>query len=151
MKTIYFATDHAGFSLKNALVAYVREELSYEVVDCGATSLDAEDDYPDFIQKAAEAVAEAPHDRMAIILGGSGTGEAIVANRFPGVRAAVYYGGNSEIITLSRLHNDANVLSLGARFLTEDEAKEVVMEWLNTEFSHEDRHVRRISKIDETK
>jgi ribose 5-phosphate isomerase B len=138
--TIYFATDHAGFALKEKLLAYVRDELQYEVVDCGAYTQDPEDDYPGFIKKASEAVSQNP--------GASGQGEAMVANRSLHVRATVYYGGPAEIITLSRVHNDANVLSLGARFLSEEEAKDVVKLWLETPFSGEERHIRRITDID---
>ncbi|MDO8600080.1 MAG: RpiB/LacA/LacB family sugar-phosphate isomerase [bacterium] len=164
---IYFASDHAGFELKEKLKAYL-QEFGHEVKDCGAFSYDEVDDYPDFIALAAKAVSEDPEHARAIILGGSGQGEAMVANRFRGVRAAVYYGPAStkapayadasagrsagkgdEIITLSREHNDANVLSLGARFLTEEEAKRAVKLWLDTAFSGEERHVRRITKIDE--
>tara|TARA_B100000745_G_scaffold285463_1_gene220728 strand:+ start:1740 stop:2261 length:522 start_codon:yes stop_codon:yes gene_type:complete len=147
--TVYFGTDHAGFELKEMLVWYVRDELGYDVVDCGAKVYDKDDDYPEFIAKAAQAVAQQPTNR-GIILGGSGQGEAMVANRFLGVRATVYYGGTPEIISLSREHNDANVLSLGARFVSEDEAKEVVKTWLAKEFSGDERHIRRIKKIDQT-
>ncbi len=144
---VYFATDHAGFTLKNALLAFVRDELGYTVEDCGAYEESVDDDYPDFIQKAGQAVSHDPMNTKAIILGGSGQGEAMCANRFPHVRATVYYGGSPEIITLSREHNDANVLSLGARFLSEGEAKEVVQQWLTMDFSGEERHVRRIEKL----
>lgn len=145
---IFFATDHAGFELKEILVKFVRDELGYEVVDCGAETLQSNDDYPVFIKKAGESVAKDPDGARAIILGGSGQGEAMVANRFPGVRATVYYGGSEEIITLSREHNNANVLSLGARFVDEEKAKRVVSLWLETPFSNEERHVRRIAQID---
>ncbi|OHA04378.1 MAG: ribose-5-phosphate isomerase [Candidatus Sungbacteria bacterium RIFCSPLOWO2_01_FULL_47_10] len=144
---IYIASDHAGFELKEELKAYLKE-LGHEVKDFGAFQFDAEDDYPDLVRNAAEAVANDPGRSRGIILGGSGQGEAMVANRFNGVRAAVYYGGNEKILTLSREHNDANVLSLGARFLTDEEAKRVVRVWLETKFSGEGRHARRISKID---
>ena len=143
---IYLGTDHAGYELKGELKPYL-EELGYEVEDKGATKLDEKDDYPDFIFPVAEAVASDPEGR-GIILGGSGQGEAMTANRVKGVRAAVYYGGKEEIITLSREHNDANVLSLGARFITPDEAKKVVKKWLDTAFSNEERHERRIGKLD---
>lgn len=144
---VYFATDHAGYELKEQLVAFVRESIGFEVVDCGAQQYDADDDYPDFIAKAAQLVSKNPTHK-AIILGGSGQGEAIVANRYRGVRAIVYYGSQPEIVTLSREHNDANILSLGARFLSEREAKEVVKDWLLHDFSGDERHVRRIKKID---
>lgn len=145
---IYFASDHAGFELKNALLQMVSEEMGLAVEDCGAFSLDQNDDYPDFIKIAAAAVSDNPEENVAIILGGSGMGEAMVANRFVGVRAAVYYGGNPEIISLSREHNDSNVLSLGARFLSEAEAREAVSIWLEAPFSGDERHIRRIEKID---
>lgn len=144
---LYLASDHAGFELKEKLKAHL-QELGLAIKDCGAFSLDAADDYPDFVALAAQAVSEDPQNARAIILGGSGQGEAMVANRFRGVRAAVYYGGNEKIITLSREHNDANALSLGARFLSEDEAKRAVKLWLDTKFSGEERHTRRIGKID---
>lgn len=143
---IYFATDHAGLELKNTLVEYVKS-LGHEAIDMGAMTFDAQDDYPDFISLAAAEVSKDPSSR-GIILGGSGQGEAIVANRFPHVRAALYYGGNPEIIKLSREHNDANILSLGARFVEAQEAKEVLKTWLEIPFTNEERHARRIKKID---
>lgn len=146
--TIYFATDHAGFALKEVLVPYVRDVLGYEVVDCGADEYSPEDDYPEFIKKAGEAVSKDGGNTRAIILGGSGQGEAMVANKYPHVRATVYYGGTRDIITLSREHNNANVLSLGARFVSEGEAREVVALWLQTQFGGDERHVRRIAHID---
>ncbi len=145
--TIYFASDHAGFELKNTLLQFV-SEMGFEVVDCGAFSYDPTDDYPEFIKKAAKAVSEDPKNSKAIILGGSGQGEDMVADKFPHVRSAEYYGGNLEIIKLSREHNDANILSIGARFLNEAEAKEAVELWLKTDFSGEERHERRINEIE---
>lgn len=145
---IYFATDHAGYRLKEELVRFVRDELRYEVEDMGAYREDPDDDYVDFIPLAARRVSEDPEHTRAIILGGSGEGEAIVANRFPHVRASVYYGGSEEIPRLSRQHNDANILSLGARFISTDEARRVVKLWLSTPFSGEKRHIRRIQKIE---
>lgn len=144
---VYFATDHAGFDLKNVLLEFVSDELQLEVEDLGAYEYDENDDYPDFIVRAGEALRTSPEDR-AIILGGSGQGEAMVANRFAGVRAAVYYGGPLDIISLSREHNDANVLSIGARFVDPEEAKEAVRLWLESEFSGEERHQRRINKLE---
>ncbi len=146
--TIYFATDHAGFKLKNALVPFVRDELGYEVIDCGADVYDESDDYTDFIAKAARAVSSDAKNAKAIILGGSGQGEAMLANRFHDVRAVVYYGGNEEIITLSRQHNDANVLSLGARFLDTDEAKHAVSLWLETRHDPVEKYDRRIDEAE---
>lgn len=146
--TVYFATDHAGFELKNELVVFVRDELGIAVVDYGAHTYDPEDDYPDFIREAALQVSKDPTSARAIILGGSGQGEAMVANRFPGVRATVYYGSVPDIITLSREHNDANVLSIGARFVDRSAILDLVRIWLETPFSDDERHVRRLKKID---
>ena len=157
---IYIATDHAGFELKNELVDYIRDELGYEIEDKGAHTYDKEDDYPDFIHAAAKAVSEDPENARAIIIGGTGQGEAMAANRHKGVRAAVYYGKapagpqadadgvEMDILSLSREHNNANVLSFGARFLSTDEIKEAIKGWLAQNFSGKERHVRRIAKID---
>ena len=101
-----------------------------------------------YAERAAEAVSKYPENVKAIVLGGSGQGEDMVADKFPGVRSAEYYGGNLEIVRLSREHNDANVLSLGARFISLEEAKEAVKIWLETPFGNEERHVRRISEIE---
>lgn len=144
---IYFASDHAGFELKNELLIFVKD-AGYQTEDCGAFEYQADDDYPDFIKKATEAVSKDPENSRAIILGGSGQGEAIVANKFDKVRAIVFYGGNLDIIKLSREHNDANVLSIGSRFVFVNEAKEAVKLWLETPFSGEERHKRRINKIE---
>ena len=142
---VYFASDHAGFELKKVLIERVRT-LGHEVEDVGATEYNAEDDYPDFVTPCAEKVA-AEEGSFGIVLGKSGQGEAMVANRVKGIRAAVYYGGNTELITLTREHNNANVLSLGAGFLTPDEAGAAVERFLATPFSHDDRHVRRLAKF----
>jgi ribose 5-phosphate isomerase B len=144
---IYFAADHAGFEMKNELLKFVKE-LGFETEDCGAYELNQNDDYPEFVKKAAGAVSLAPQAARAIVLGGSGQGEDMVADKFSNVRSAEYYGGNLEIIKLSREHNDANVLSLGARFLNLDEAKEAVKLWLETPFSGDERHKRRIGEIE---
>jgi ribose 5-phosphate isomerase B len=142
---IHLATDHAGFEHKEILKNFLLEK-DYEVVDHGAYELSREDDYPDFIAPAAKAVSEDTESK-AIIFGGSGQGEAMVANRYKGVRCAVYYGGEKEIVTLSRKHNDANMLSIGAHFVDKQEMIDVVELWLNTDFSQEERHVRRINKF----
>ncbi len=148
---IFIGTDHAGFNLKEELKKYL-SDLGHEVNDKGAFEYDKDDDYPDFVSLVAEGVAEAgpesEDDVMGIILGGTGTGEAIEANRLLGVRTAVFYGGPLEIIKLAREHNDANILSLGARFIDLVEAKEAVRVFLETSFSGEERHIRRIVKLD---
>lgn len=146
---IYLATDHAGFALKEKVKAFL-EQAGYAAADMGAYAENPDDDYPDFITAAAQAIANdlvKGIQSKAIIFGGSGQGEAMAANRINGVRAAVYYGGPSEIITLSRQHNDANALSIGARFVSEDDACAAVKLWLETPFSSEERHMRRIMKF----
>jgi ribose 5-phosphate isomerase B len=153
---IYLASDHAGFELKENIKKFLTD-LGYEIKDFGAHKLDDNDDYPDFIRQAAEAVAKCEEGSpstgsgrkcSAIIFGGSGEGEAMVANRIKGVRAAVIYKFDKDIIKLSREHNDANVLSIGARFVKEKDALEAIKIWLETDFTNEERHVRRIAKID---
>ncbi|MEI6480405.1 MAG: RpiB/LacA/LacB family sugar-phosphate isomerase [bacterium] len=144
---IYFASDHAGFELKNGLVEFIRTQ-GFEVVDLGPATYDKEDDYPDTVSKAAELVSKNPEEDKAIVIGGSGQGEAMVCNRYSHVRAAVYYGGPIEIVSLSRAHNDANILSIGARFVDKNEIGEIVREWLLGRFSNDTRHIRRIKKID---
>ena len=142
---IYIAADHAGFNLKS----YLKKQLladGYDIEDCGAFNFDPLDDYPDFIIPAAEKVANQPNSR-GIIIGGSGQGEAMAANRIQGVRAAVYYDGPIEIVTLSRLHNNANILSLGARFLSVERATEILNIWIEEKFEGE-RHENRINKLD---
>ena len=142
---IYIAADHAGFNLKN----YLKKQLladGYDIEDCGAFNFDPLDDYPDFIIPAAEKVANQPNSR-GIIIGGSGQGEAMAANRIQGVRAAVYYDGPIDIVKLSRLHNNANILSLGARFLSVERATEILNIWLAEKFEGE-RHENRINKLD---
>ena len=143
---VVLATDHAGYEYKEALKKHLLGQ-GYEVKDFGTNSGES-CDYPDFIFPAAKAVAADPQGTRGIIFGGSGQGEAMVANRVKGVRATVYYGSRPEIIQLSREHNDANVLSIGARFVSIDETMKVVDQWLELPFSGEERHVRRIKKID---
>lgn len=143
---IYIGSDHAGYELKEKIKIFLKE-IGHEVVDKGAHKLDNEDDYPDFIVPVAKAVAS--HEgSFGIILGGSGEGEAISANRIEGARATEYYGGDPEIIKVSREHNDANILSIGARFTTEEEAKEAIRLFLETKFSGDERHIRRIKKLE---
>lgn len=118
---IHLGTDHAGYELKEAVKTHLADE-GYEVVDHGAKEFNKDDDYPDFIRPAAQAVAESGGEDMGIIFGYSGQGEAMTANRINGVRAAVFYGHEAEIIEKSRQHNDANVLSIGAGFVETDKA-----------------------------
>jgi ribose 5-phosphate isomerase B len=142
---IHIATDHAGLDLKNIIRDYLISK-GHEVTDHGAHEYDALDDYPDYIFPCAKAVASDLESR-GIILGGSGQGEAMAANRVKGVRAAVFYNGPVEIVKLSREHNNANILSLGARFMTEDEIYDVIEMWLDEPFGG-GRHQRRIDKLD---
>ncbi|MGY8763772.1 MAG: RpiB/LacA/LacB family sugar-phosphate isomerase [Fidelibacterota bacterium] len=142
---IHIATDHAGLNLKNIIRDYLISK-GHEVTDHGAHKYDALDDYPDYIFPCAKAVASDLESR-GIILGGSGQGEAMAANRVKGVRAAVFYNGPVEIVKLSREHNNANILSLGARFMTEDEIYDVIEMWLDEPFGG-GRHQRRIDKLD---
>lgn len=145
---LYLASDHAGFALKEELRGFLLG-IGHEVVDMGANRYDEKDDYPDFALPVARKVAEDPAHTRGIVLGGSGEGEAMVANRIKGVRAVVWYGKNERIITLSREHNNANILSIGARFVSAEEAKQAVKLWLETPFSEDARHVRRLAKMDE--
>ena len=146
-KIIHVACDHAGFEHKVEIVRWLRE-LGHEVVDHGAKVMDKEDDYPDFISLAASAVSAAPDNSCGIIFGGSGQGEAILANRFAGVRATVYYGREPQIISLSREHNDANILSIGARFVSVEETKDCITTWLSAEMLPGEKYLRRNQKIE---
>jgi ribose 5-phosphate isomerase B len=141
---IAIASDHAGFKYKGMILAYLAFN-GYDVVDFGTYSEEAVD-YPDFIRPAALAVASGEYER-GIVLGGSGNGEAMAANRVRGVRCALCW--HEESARLSRAHNDANMLSLGARLLSEEQARAIVDVWLATEFEG-GRHARRIAKLDET-
>jgi len=158
---IYLAGDHAGFRLKSALSAQLLL-LGHEVVDLGPATLNTEDDYPDFVKPLAKRLAK---EKMAvgIVCAGSGQGEAMCANRVKGVRAAVFYGkmravealdaegGHSEDgfdpIRLARKHNDANMLSIGSRFVSPEDAHAAARIFLETTFSGDARHVRRLKKF----
>ncbi len=143
---IFISSDHAGFELKK----FLAERLSlagHDVRDLGPKQFNPEDDYPDFISLTAKEISREPSNAKGIVIGASGEGEAMCANKFYGVRAAVYYGGNQDIIKLSREHNDANVLSLGARFMSPIEAMSAVTLWLATAFSGDERHKRRLQKL----
>lgn len=159
---IALSTDHTGYEQLKQLQIYL-EGLGYNCRNFGPAKLTLDDDYPDYIRPAAQAVASGEYEK-GIIIGGSGQGEAMAANKVVGVRCAVFYGpavprklvdasGRAshdpyEIVKLSKLHNDANMLSLAARFLTLEDMKHVVKMWLETDFGNEDRHVRRIAKLD---
>lgn len=166
---VYIASDHAGFVLKQFITLSLTER-GYSVEDLGAHSLSPEDDYPDFITPCAEKVAQestgggfAAASALGIIIGGSGQGEAMAANRVKGARASVFYGGVHaqgavetegtaatdafDIVRLARLHNDANILSLGARFLSKEEALHAALLFLETKFSSSPRHIRRLKKF----
>lgn len=160
---IAVTTDHAGFQALQILKEFIKS-LGHDYVDFGPQRFDKDDDYPDFMFPAARAVASKECD-AGIILGGSGQGEAMAANRIRGVRCALFYGPVSaktavdaegsqsddpyEILRLSRQHNHANVLSLSSRFLTLDEMKQAIEIWLNTPYSDAQRHIRRVHKLDE--
>lgn len=141
------ASDHAGFELKNKIKDFLVTE-DFQVEDLGAHVNNPEDDYPETMIPVAMRIVNDPDNTRAVIFGKSGQGEAMVANRFPGVHATVYYGGNLEIIRLAREHNDSNVLSIGAGFITEEEAEEAVRLWISTPFSQEERHIRRLKQAD---
>ncbi len=141
---IYIASDHAGFELKQKLIAHLKD-TDQQVEDCGPFKVDPDDDYPDFIYPCAQKVAQNPGS-MGIVLGMSGQGEAIVANKVKGIRAALYYGGHEDIIKLARQHNNANILSLGARFVTPEQIERAVDLFIETGFDG-GRHQRRIEKI----
>lgn len=143
---VYLASDHAGLALKEIIEQYL-SSLGHEAIDLGPLECSPEDDYPLLIKPCAEAVVR--EGCMGVVFGGSGQGEAMVANRVSGARTAVFYGPEHllEVVALARAHNDANILSLGARFISEEDAKEAVRLFLETPFSNEERHVRRIAQF----
>ncbi|GAA1817658.1 ribose-5-phosphate isomerase [Nesterenkonia flava] len=144
---VHIATDHAGMELSAHLVRHLTEK-GYEVIDHGPTEYDAQDDYPGFCLHAAEAVAAEQaqgQDSLGIVLGGSGNGEQIAANKVKGIRAALAW--NLETARLAREHNNANVVGLGGRQHSITEATEIVDAFLTGQWSDEERHVRRIGKI----
>jgi len=148
---IYLATDHAGFEMKENIKNHLNEQAGFEVIDFGALEYDENDDYTDYIHNCMsdfQLALEEDKTVRAIVLGGSGQGEAMVANRYAGVRCVVYYGQLFDIINLGREHNDANCLSLGARFVESGEALRAVDDFLKIEFGGQERHERRINKID---
>jgi ribose 5-phosphate isomerase B len=140
---VHLGSDHAGFELK-AHLADRLQDLGYEVVDHGPVEYDPVDDYPPYVLRAAAAVVN-DAGSLGVVIGGSGNGEQIAANKVPGVRAALAW--NDDTAGLSREHNDANVVSVGARMHTLDEATRLVERFLTTPFSGDIRHARRIEMI----
>jgi ribose 5-phosphate isomerase B len=143
---IFISSDHAGYELKQHLVAYLKGK-NIDVIDKGPFALDPLDDYPDLISLTAEEVSKDPENAMGIVIGLSGQGEAMAANKFKNVRAGLYYGGTDEILKLLREHNNANVLSLGSKFVSPEGAQKAVDIFIATKFSLDERHERRIEKI----
>ncbi|MFC1409794.1 ribose-5-phosphate isomerase [Streptacidiphilus sp. N1-12] len=142
---VYLGSDHAGYELKQHLVQWLAS-AGHEPIDCGPLVYDAVDDYPPFILRAAERTAADP-DALGIVIGGSGNGEAIAANKVKGVRAALAW--STETAELGREHNNANVISIGGRMHTLDEATKFVEVFVGTPFSEDPRHIRRIDMISE--
>ena len=140
---VHIGSDHAGFELKNYLITALTED-GHDIVDHGPEAYDAEDDYPVYCIPAAEAAVADP-DSLGIVVGGSGNGEQIAANKVIGTRAVLAY--NLETARLGRQHNDANVIGIGARMHTEEEALEMVRLFLSTPFSGDPRHARRIELL----
>jgi len=142
---VYLGSDHAGFELKGRLIEHLRD-AGHEPVDVGAGELDPDDDYPPYCLEAARRVLADPGS-LGIVLGGSGNGEQIAANKVAGCRAALAW--SVETATLAREHNDAQVVGIGARMHTPEQAVEIVDAFLGTPFSHGERHQRRITMLAE--
>ncbi|KGN40316.1 ribose-5-phosphate isomerase [Knoellia aerolata] len=140
---VHIGGDHAAYELHQELVAFLESE-GHEVTDHGPFGLDPLDDYPVFVLRAAEGVAADPGS-FGVVLGGSGNGEQMAANKVAGVRAALCY--DDELARLAREHNDAQVISIGARMSTADEARSMVRTFLGTAFSGDERHQRRIDMV----
>jgi ribose 5-phosphate isomerase B len=140
---VFVGTDHAGLEFKDHLLRALADE-GHDPVDCGAFEYDAEDDYPPFCFEVGERTVAEPGS-LGVVIGGSGNGEQIAANKVPGVRAALVW--NPDTARLAREHNDANVVSIGARQHSVDEATGLVLQFLRTAFSDSERHVRRIGLI----
>lgn len=142
---IHLGCDHAGFELKEKVAQYLKSK-GHEVIDHGAKNYDAIDDYPVFCFLAAKGAAQDPNS-LAIVMGGSGNGEQIAANKVKGVRAALAW--SVETAKLAREHNNANVMGIGGRMHTESESLAIVDAFINTNFSNDERHMRRINQISE--
>jgi ribose 5-phosphate isomerase B len=142
---VYLGSDHAGFELKNRLVAWL-SEAGHEPVDCGPPVYREDDDYPLYVMRAADGTVKDPGS-LGIVIGGSGNGEQIASNKIPGVRAALAW--TVETAQLARQHNDANVLSLGARMYSIDDALAFAKVFVETPFSGAERHARRLAEVAE--
>jgi ribose 5-phosphate isomerase B len=140
---VYLGSDHAGFELKAAIITWLGE-AGHEAVDCGPVSYDPGDDYPVYVMRAAKGTIDDPGS-LGIVIGGSGNGEQIAANKVPGIRAAL--ASTVQTAQLARQHNDANVLSLGAREYSLEDAVSFAKAFIETPFSGEPRHARRIAMI----
>ncbi|MDF8265371.1 ribose-5-phosphate isomerase [Luteipulveratus flavus] len=140
---VHIGGDHAAYELQRALVTWLGEQ-GHDVVDHGPGAYDALDDYPVFVLRAAEGVA-ADEGSRGIVLGGSGNGEQMAANKVDGIRAALCY--STELAELARLHNDAQVIAIGGRFTDEETAKQMVTVFLDTAFTGEERHQRRLDMV----
>lgn len=144
MLLIYIGADHQGFQLKESLKNYLAN-AGYEVADVGNAVYDENDDYPDFASRVAKEVAADPWNRRGVLICGSGVGVDVVANKFPGIRSVLAM--NSDHAFVSRTDDDTNVLCLAAAFIEEEQAKKILSTWLQTPFSGEERHKRRLNKI----
>lgn len=143
---IYLASDHAGIECKDKVRDWLQEK-GCSVTDFGAFVKNDLDDFPVFVSQVARSISQYPKDSAGIVFGGSGQGEAIIANRFPNVRAAVYYGGKKDILKLSREHNDANVLAIGARFVDKSSLSDLIWQWLHTPRLEDKKYIRRNEQI----
>ena len=151
---IYLGTDHTGFGFKEKIISFLKGQ-GHEIIDKGAYEYNERDDYPDFVIPVAKEGSHNPDNVRGVILGATGQAEAFTANKFPHARAVVYYGKSecvvddeADVLIRSREHNNSNIISLGVRYLTEEDALNAVTLWLGTSYSNGERHKRRLSKID---
>jgi ribose 5-phosphate isomerase B len=140
---VYLGSDHAGFVLKSRLIEWLKQ-AGHDPVDCGPDAERDDDDYPPYVMRAAKSAVDDP-ESLGIVIGGSGNGEAIAANKIPGVRAAIAW--SEQTAKLARFHNNANVLSLGARMYPVQDAVSYAKVFVETPFSGEPRHARRLAEI----
>mgnify|MGYP001589181218 FL=1 len=143
--SVYLGSDHAGFYLKERTKRHLAGK-EIPIIDMGAYSYNKEDDYTDFIMPVARKVAK-NSNTLGIIFGGSGQGEAMAANKIKGIRCAVYYGRDEQILKLSKEHNNSNMLSIGARFVASGKIEKIADLWIKAKFSDKTRHKRRVKKL----